>query len=135
MLTERVRGYYMGQGYNCAEAMLRGIRDEYGLPIGDDSLGLVSGFGGGMHCGRLCGAVAGTVAGLGAMLVADKARDTPGFGDRCETLVRNMVRDLGSDLCEELKPRYYNEEDRCWGVVEQAARAFEQSAREAGLQP
>lgn len=135
MLTERVKGYYLGQGYNCAEAMLRGIRDEYALPIGDDSLKLVSGFGGGMYCGRLCGAIAGAVAGLGAMLVEEKGRDTPGFGQRCEALVKSMMSDLGSDLCDDLRPRFHSEENRCFGVVEQAARTFEAYAREAGLQP
>ena len=135
MLTEQVKSYYLSRGYNCAEAMLRGIRDVYGMPIGEDSLTLVSGFGGGMHCGRLCGAVAGAVAALGAMLVEDKGRDTPGFGEHCAALVQNLVRDLGSDQCDDLRPRFHNEENRCWGVVEQAAQTFEQYAREAGLQP
>lgn len=133
MLSERVLHYYTGQGYNCAEAMLRGIRDTYGLPIAEESLNLVSAFGGGMGCGRLCGAVAGAVAALGAMLVEDQAHQTPGFGDRCAALVERMVKELGSDQCSDLKPRHYQEDLRCQQVVKQAAQAFEAYAREAEL--
>lgn len=135
MLAEQVETYYLGQGYNCAEAMLRGIRDVYQLPLSDDSLPLVSGFGGGMHVGHLCGAVAGAVAGLGAMLVKDKGREAPGFAERCQELMENMLRDLGTDQCHPLKEAHFQEQQRCWAVVEQAANTFEQFAREAGLAP
>ena len=135
MLVEQVKTYYLGQGYNCAEAMLRGIRDVYRLPLPDDSLPLMSGFGGGMHVGRLCGAVAGAVAGLGAMLVQDRGRETPGFAEHCQGLMENMLRELGTDQCEQLKTEHDEEQQRCWAVVEKAAHTFEQYALEAGLAP
>ncbi len=135
MLIERVKHYYLDLGYNCAEAMLRGIRDVYKLPLSDDSLPLVSGFGGGMHTGRLCGAIAGAVAALGAMLVKDKGRDNPDFGARCAALTDQLVKDLGTDQCDPLRSQHAQEDIRCWRVVERAARTFEQFALDMGLNP
>lgn len=135
MLSTTARNYYLNGDYNCAEAMLLAIRDEYGLDIARDTLRLMSGFGGGMGCGRACGALLGSVAGLGPLLVKEKAHATEGFSQRTAELARRFVEALGDDQCAVLKPQHVQEGLRCVRVVERSAEIFEQYAAELGLQP
>jgi len=133
-LKDKARQYYLND-YNCAEAMLRAINDVYGLNLPEGSLLTASGFGGGMGCEKACGALCGGIAALGPLLVQDRAHATQGFGERCAALVQAFERDLGSDLCADLKPRYKTEESRCLKTVELAADSFEREMEAAGIRP
>ena len=56
MLKDKVYKYYVEQGMNCAEAMLLGANEEYGLGLSPESAKLIGGFGGGMGRRKTCGA-------------------------------------------------------------------------------
>ena len=133
-LRERAKDYYQND-YNCAEAMLRAINDAYGLNLPEGSLHLAAGFGGGMGCEKACGALCGGIAALGPLLVTDKAHAAENFGAKCAQLVQAFERDLGSDLCADLKPRYRTDETRCLTTVELAADSFEQEMAAQGILP
>lgn len=126
MLREKTLRHYLDGGCNCAEAMALGARDEYGLDFPEESVQLVSGFGGGMGCGRACGALLGGLSALGYMKVDRRAHNTPGFSDLCAGFVQAFDRALGSCLCDDLRPRFAREDRRCAAVVEQAADVLEQ---------
>ena len=129
MLRDIAESYYK-RDYNCAEAMLRAINDEWALNLSDESLRLAAGFGGGMGCEDACGAMTGAVAGLSAMLVEGRAHATPGFGAQCAEWVAAFRRDLGSSLCADLKPIFKTEEAGCLETVLRAADSFEQFMKE-----
>ena len=50
--------------YNCSEATLRACNDCYDLGLGEDTLKMAAGFGGGMYTGEICGVVTGGTAAL-----------------------------------------------------------------------
>ena len=133
MLTDKACDYY-NQGYNCAEAMLLAINDEYALNLPQTSIKLVSGFGGGMGKEMACGAMTGAVAGLGQLLVDSKSKDTPGFSAICAAWVDTFSEDLGSDLCSDLKPRFKAGTQGCVQTVRLTAECFERFVKQHRLQ-
>ena len=130
-LESKATAYYQAD-YNCAEALLRAINDVYALAIPDESLKLVSGFGGGMGCQRACGALCSGITALGPLKVQGRAHTTQGFGAVCAAWVEAFIRDLGSDLCSDLKPLYRREDIGCLKAVQMGAVAFERFLRELG---
>ena len=132
MLSTTARDYYLNGDYNCAEAMLLAIRDEYGLDIARDTLRLMSGFGGGMGCGSTCGALTGGVAALGSLLVQQRAHATEGFKEACAGWVEAFTASLGSERCDVLKEKYANTDRRCLDAVLVAADTLEAYLRDNG---
>lgn len=57
MTRDRVYDYFINKDFNCTEAMLHALDDEYQLGIPFEGYKLMGGFGGGMGCGRVCGAL------------------------------------------------------------------------------
>lgn len=131
MLKETVTQYYLEKNCNCAEAVLHGINDCYGLALSEKDIHLLSGFGGGCGCGLLCGALAAAVAGLGHLMVESRAHETPGFREACGALCGQFEAALGNTACSQLRPQYFKENVRCLEVLENAADCFEISARVA----
>ncbi len=132
LLRELAGGFYR-QGYNCAEALLRGIDAYAGLGLSGEALRLAAGFGGGMGCGDVCGALTGAVMGLSALAVKDRAHNTPGFSELCAQWVESFRRNLGGTLCAELKPRYKTAEQGCLDTVLRAADSFENYVLASGI--
>lgn len=133
MLSDSACTYY-NKGFNCAEAMLLAMNDEYSLNLPPESIRLVSGFGGGMGKELACGAMTGAIAGLGALLVKNRAKSTPGFSALCAAWVDAFTADLGSDLCSDLKPRFKTAPEGCAETVRLCALSFERFMGEHGLQ-
>lgn len=118
---ERVKEYYLGKGFNCAESVLRAANDEYGLGLDEKALVTAGGFGGGMGAGSSCGALCGAIQALGAkMLTEGRAADCPGFREKCAAYYHAFEEALGSSECRNLGPKYKNGEIRCYAVVEKA---------------
>ena len=126
MLKDRAKEYFIDKDFNCAETVVRCIRDEYALDISEDDLKLVSGFGGGMGCGQTCGALCGLIAAYGKMTVKDRAHATADFGKSCGAICGAFNRKLGSMQCAELKKLYSSQEFRCLKTVEMALDIFEE---------
>lgn len=128
MLKETVLKYYLEQDYNCAESILRGANDCYGLNLSEEALRAVGGFGGGCCCGRMCGACAGDVAAISAKYIRTRAHAEKLACDRVKEFVNAFVETLGSDQCEALKKKYLDETlviGRCVKTVELAAEVLE----------
>ena len=132
MLKDKIRDLYLKADYNCAESLLLAANQEYQLGIGPEELKLISGFGAGMCCGKSCGALCGSVAAIGKLAVTGRAHATQGFQELCGGFVKQFQERFQSCDCQELKPRYFAEQVRCLGLVEEAADLLEAYLKESG---
>lgn len=125
MLKEKALSYYDAD-YNCAESILRGGNDAYGLGLDENALKVIAGFGGGMGCEGVCGALSGAIAVLSRLEVGERAHITEGFKDRCAGLVAAFEEKLGSTNCGEIKRTWFEADGcRCRKTVEAAAEVLE----------
>lgn len=132
---EKVKEYYLGKNFNCAESVLRAANDEYQLGLDEKALVTAGGFGGGMGAGSSCGALCGAIQALGAKMLAEgRAADCPGLRAKCAGYYKAFEEALGSSECRNLGPKYKNGEIRCYAVVEKAYEllktAMEESEKE-----
>jgi len=124
MLKNRVHEYYINRDYNCSEALILAINDEYKLGLDSDTLKLLSGFGLGMGCQKTCGALCSSISALGKLLVQNRAHATERFSETCADFVSCFIERLGSDQCNWLRDRYRRDDIRCLKTIELAADVF-----------
>ncbi len=75
-VKETAEKYYRDGDFYCSEAIVKTIRDEFGLSLSDDVIALASGFPVGMGgSGCTCGAVAGGIMAIGMVLGRTRAKD------------------------------------------------------------
>jgi hypothetical protein len=67
------QGFYLKNDLNCAEAILYGANQVYGLGLSSDCLRLSAAFGGGMGVESVCGVVTASLMVLGYMFVEHHA--------------------------------------------------------------
>ena len=108
MLRDTVMKYYLENDYNCAESLLRGANEYYGLGLDEKALLAIGGFGAGCYAGRLCGACAGSVAAVSSKYIHTRAHAEELARSRVEAFMKAFAETLGSDLCAELKERYWD---------------------------
>lgn len=128
MLKDVVMKYYLDQDYNCAESLSRGANEYYGLGLSEEALLALGGFGGGCYSGRMCGACAGSVAAISSKYIHTRAHAEPLACNRVTEFVKAFRETLGSDLCDELKERYWDdslEKCKCVKTVELAVQVLE----------
>ena len=134
-----IRKYFLEQGYNCAESMLRAANEQYGLGLSEESLRLAGGFGGGMGAGGACGALCGAVQALAAMMIMDKESSKssacPQFREECAAYYNAFAEQLGSSECRDLTPKYKKPDIRCFELMEKAWALLEEAAAKAGKKP
>ena len=120
--VENAKKYYWDKEMNCAEGILLGGSDTYGLGVSEKDVCLFSGFGGGIGCGKICGCCAGGVGVLGKLF-----SDRGDFRDICAAFVSEFEKGLGCGTidCEALKAKYKTEENRCLETVTRAAELLE----------
>lgn len=133
MLKDRVGAYYLEKNYNCAEAMIRAINDEYHLALDEEGMKLVGGFGGGMGYGLTCGALSAAIAALGKLCIGSKAHETAGFKELCADYAQAFRKREGEVDCSTLKPKYFVPGQRCLKTVELAAELFDEFVKEHQL--
>ena len=126
MLSEKVVKYYCGElDLNCAESMLYGANEEYGLNLDQKALDTMSAFGGGMGVESICGALTGGLAVLGVLLVWDKSMDS----EKRKTIVSNFYKafenHFGSDSCQKIKNTHRDDLVGCRNVVKGSAEILE----------
>lgn len=69
--------YYRNGDFYCSEAIVKTIKDEFGLPISDDIIAMASGFPVGMGgSGCTCGAVAGGIMAIGLFFGRTQPKDS-----------------------------------------------------------
>ena len=122
MLKEKVLHYYTDLHQCCAESVLRGSNEEYGLNIAQEDLILLTGFCGGMASGSVCGCLAAAIGVLSKKYVGRED-----FKEICRNFVTIFQEKLGcgSFNCSDLEPKYKTEEARCSACVSIASDALE----------
>ncbi len=123
-----VEKYYIDDGNNCAEGILRSANEAWGLDLDENTFRAVGGFGGGCGCGELCGAIAGGIAAMGFLYIplGGSSHDSPDMSKKATLLIEKCKKEMGSLRCEEIKPRMFVEGKRCLGAVELAAKLLEE---------
>jgi C_GCAxxG_C_C family probable redox protein len=91
---------FHGQGYNCAESILKCINEEKNLSI---PVSIGSPFGGGMMVGDTCGAITGALIAMG-MVKGRENGDSPNNSRNDTRELMNKVKEkYGTLKCMELK--------------------------------
>ena len=106
MLRDNVKKYYLEQDYNCAEAILRCIDEEYGIGLTEDDFKLVSAFGGGMGVGTVCGAISGSLMVLGLLYSGKLEKETALKADITIPFLKKVKKKQGSLNCRYNKAHY-----------------------------
>lgn len=127
-LKDYVEYYYTEENYNCAEAIIHGANECYGLNISSEDMKMFGGYGAGVYAGLVCGALLAGAAILSKMVVVNKAREE---GDQVRPVINGFVKNFHSILegtsCKELRPKYYTPEKSCLKTVMLACEALEKS--------
>ena len=122
---------YALDDYNCAESIIKAANEYYSLNITEKDFHLISGFGGGMQCGDVCGGLIGAISVIGMKYVENRAHeDRPGLRHKVTTLIKNFESVMGSRLCKDIKPKYFNPEIKCQKTIMMAAEILENTINE-----
>ena len=119
------QGFGIDQDFNCAEKILYGANEAYGLGLDKKALKMAAGFGGGMAVGSVCGALTGSIMVLGNLFVVDKAHESTRSKDLVKELLANYEKEMGSINCEPLKEKYRTEKEKCFYVILKAAETLD----------
>ncbi len=129
--------YFAGEGYNCAEAVLRGVAQALGLPLSDPILRAATPFGGGIgRAGAVCGALSGGAMVLG--LAFGRVSPSPEQKDvaygHAHRLWQRFVEQTGNESCRAINTLGFGHPDHkafCTRIVATGARlAAEELLRE-----
>lgn len=127
MIKDHVYKYYISQNRSCAESIFLAADEEYRLGASAQALKAAGAFSGGVCCGSLCGAAAG-----GAMAIAlatggpeTPAHDNEEMREKIKAFMAEFAQAAGCEVCREIKPRYFQEGQRCLATVKLAADILE----------
>lgn len=126
MLKDVVEKYYFSQNYNCAEAIIHGANEYYDLGLHEKDMIMAAGFGAGMQTGNTCGTLLSAISILSLRYVEAKAHESKDIHDVTLMLTRKMKERMGSTLCCEIKPKFFNPEIRCKNTVDLACDTLEE---------
>lgn len=119
-MKETAQDLYLNKNCNCAESVIRAANEEYNLNLDEKDFKLIGAFGAGCGCGSLCGAAAAAVAVIGSRNIQTNAHDAEGLAKRTTEIIKAFKLNLGSELCKELKPKYFTKDTKCLEVVNTA---------------
>lgn len=126
MLQEMIAaGFGNREDYNCAEKILYGASEAYGLGLDAAALKLSAAFGGGMGVESVCGALTGGVMALSSLYVKERGHESPLIKALTQELFANFRQALGEIDCAPLKARYRTPEEKCNRVILAAAKALD----------
>lgn len=131
MLKDRITaGFGWAEDYNCAEKILYGANEAYGLGLNREALKLAAGFGGGMAVESTCGALCSGVMVLSRLLVETRAHETKELKPQLKKLFQEFQAEMGSIQCGQLKKDYRTPEKKCQAVIEKAAELLDRRVEE-----
>lgn len=110
---------------NCAEVLLRGANDKYGLNLKEESFQMIQGFGGGFYCERTCGAFSGALAALGALYTEERPSDQAKMTRAAKLLVKEFEEEFGSLNCDYIKEHYRDPVTGCDPVKLRGGKALD----------
>ena len=102
-----VKQYFYKGGLNCAETTLKCLIEDGVIDIPEESVRMMSGFGGGMQRGSICGAVTGAVTAIGVA----RGRTEPGEDRKpsaaaVREFLKRFEEEFGTLYCKELQKTY-----------------------------
>lgn len=118
------------EDYNCAEKILYGANEAYGLGLSKDALKLSAAFGGGMGIESVCGALTGAVMALSSKYVKDIAHEDEKIKELSKKLFEEYESEMGSINCKKLKVKYRKEDIGCKNVILAAAKILDNIVKE-----
>ena len=119
------QGFYLKNDLNCAEAILYGANQVYGLGLSSDCLRLSAAFGGGMGVESVCGVVTASLMVLGYMFVEHHAHQSPEIKELSKDLFARFSKGLGDFNCKPLKEKYRTEEKKCYDIILKGAEILD----------
>lgn len=101
--------FYKG-GLNCAESTLRCLIEDGAVDIPEETVRMMTGFGGGMQRGAVCGAVVSAVCAIGSKTgrISPEESRTPSAAAVREFLTR-FEGEFGTIYCRDLQSTYVKE--------------------------
>lgn len=130
MLKDVAEKYY-NMGYNCAESILHAGNEYYELGLHDHDMKMVAAFGAGLQCGDVCGALTGAACVISSKYIEVKAHDqSKELKELTMKLIIAFKKRLGSRLCAEVKPQFYDKEVKCLNTVKISAEVLEDVIKE-----
>ena len=118
---------------NCAETILYGADEAYGLHLSHPCRTMAAGFGGGMGVEKACGALTGSVMALSVLFTLDRGHESDYLKGLCKELFARFEAEMGDSECTPLKEAHRTEEIGCKNVILAAARILDDIVkREAG---
>ena len=111
--------------YNCAEAILRGANDYYGLGLDNKALKMIAPFGGGMNTGNTCGILTGGLAVIGVLFT----EDMPSSNDKMKEVTRHWIAAFESEFkntnCQLIKQLNQIGNEGCANLILEGADILE----------
>lgn len=127
MLEQLVKnGFGKDEDYNCAEKVLYGANEVYGLGLDTKALKMAAAFGGGMGTGRTCGAVAAALMVIGAVKTEKVAHQSPEVKAMAVKFQEDYEGRMKSIDCAPLKEMHADETIGCSKIIETAAEVLDQ---------
>ena len=125
MLKETVIKYRTEEyNLNCAEAIIYAANEEYNLNLKEETLKVMSGFGGGMATGDVCGVITGAIGVIGIMFTEVSGHKSPMVREMTRELINDFKEKLGYIKCVDLKAEYANVK-RCTLMIETGAEILD----------
>ena len=118
-------GFLYKEDWNCAEHMLVGANQAYGLELDAKAIKTAGGFGGGMAIGTVCGALTGAIMVLGVLFVNERAHESDKLKKLTTELLDRYKQEMGDIDCLPLKDKYRNDEIKCRDIILVAARILD----------
>jgi len=126
MLKEFIEeGFYPREDLNCAETILYGANQAYGLRLSKNCLRLSAAFGGGMGVENVCGVVTASLMVLGYLFVKDHAHQSPEIKDLSKEFFGHFTKELADFNCKPLKDKYRTEEKKCYDIILKGAKILD----------
>lgn len=125
-LAERAAFWYTQQDMNCAESLLHGCVDYYGLAVEPADMRMAAGFGGGMQIKSVCGALTGAVMAAGLLFIRDRAHESELLSYLVPHLLDTFEQRYGTISCAVLREKYHTDEQGCLETVRLAAEVTEE---------
>ncbi len=124
MLKDLIREGF-GEKLNCAEKILYGANEAYGLGLSKEALKMSAGFGGGMGIEKACGALTAGIMVLSRLTVVDRAHESTKIKELTRELFGVYAEEMGDIDCDYLKEHHRTEAEKCFHVILKAAEVLD----------
>ncbi|SHO56653.1 C-GCAxxG-C-C family protein [Vibrio quintilis] len=111
------QGFQARHDLNCAETIVKGANDTYGLGLDDNAIRLAAGFGGGMCVEGACGVVTGITMVLSALYAKERGHTSPEMKEKIKLAIQQFESLYQSTNCHNLKENHRDEKTGCHGLI------------------